>query len=144
MKVYIAYERGGGELHSINKSGYLWNMAVDNGWLQDIEKINEPELDPNIARSSVFRCLRTRNMNWCNDTKCTDNKKNSIPIFENDCTNGIAMSRLDEDIRNFRRHLKLERRRRDDVEHEFQDRTTANLKWSIDHHRSIRHIVKTA
>ncbi len=58
------------------------------------------------------------------------------------------MARLDEDIRDLRRQLKLEHRKRDNVENEFQDRSATILNWkdkvTIGHHQSVRRVAKTA
>ncbi len=121
-------------------------MAADDGWLQDIENIKEPERDPNITRSSVFGYLKACNMNnWCSNQNNVDN---NLPIFQNDddCSNRIAM-KLDEDTRNFKRQLKLEHRKRNIIGSVFQNRSAAILKRkevSIDHRKSVRHVVKTA
>ncbi len=120
---------------------------MDNdGWLQDIENIKEPEQDPNVARSSVFGYLEARNMkNWCSFHNDIDN---NLSMFQNDdnISNRIG-TKFEEDARNFRRHLKLEHRKRNSIESEFRYRSAVILKRnevSIDHRESVRHVAKTA
>ncbi len=122
-------------------------MAIDGGWLQDIEKIKEPETGVNIARSSVFGYLETPNTSWCNNIGTEYNRSN-LSIFANDCCyNRIAMACLYEHIRNLKRQLSLEHRKRVHVQNEFQSRSATILKVKeaiIGHHQSVRRNVKTA